>query len=170
MEKASGAPSELPQEGSCCEGHLKGLAQGICLVGCFVHPFPAEGIWDWFVPPFLGVVPGVMGCAKGTRAAALPELCLGVLPDILGRISPAQRLLSFLGLFRRKKDLQIGREFVPEGETRTEELHRNFQCPQRAGAVTPLHPRSTWGRATSVLALGSAPATPPWLPHLQTEL
>lgn len=108
MEKASEAPSELPQEGSCCEGHLKGLAQGVCLIGCFVHPFPAEGIWDWFAPPFLGVVPGVMGCAKGTRAAALPELCLGVLPDILGRISPAQQLLSFLGLFRRKKDLQIG--------------------------------------------------------------
>lgn len=102
MEKASEAPWELPQEGSCCEGHLKGLRQGICLIGCFIHPFPPEGIRDCFAPPFLGVVPGVMGCAKGSQAAALLELCLSVLPDILGRMSPAQQLLSFLGLFSRK--------------------------------------------------------------------
>lgn len=36
--------------------------------------------------------------------------------------------------------------------------------------MTPLYPRSTWGRATSVLELGSAPATLPRLPDLQTAL
>lgn len=58
LEETSEALRELPQEG--CEGHLKGLTQDICLTGCFVRPFPPEGIWDCFAPPFLGVVPVVM--------------------------------------------------------------------------------------------------------------